>query len=171
MLLPTTILSVEVPEVVIEVGLRLVVIPLGAVAESETVPVKALRAFTVIVEVPEDPLLMVRDGGEPEIEKSGVVTCTVTVVLWIRVGLVPVTVTEYGPVGVLLGTVIVRVEVPVVRKEGLGVAVQPFGVVVERATVSVNPFNAVRVMVVVPVLPLLMVTGFGNAESEKSGVV
>ena len=75
------------------------------------------------------------------------------------------------PVGVLLGTVIVRVEVPVVRKEGLGVAVQPFGVVVERATVSVNPFNAVRVMVVVPVLPLLMVTGFGNAESEKSGVV
>lgn len=95
-MLPTTILSVEVPEVVIEVGLRLVVIPLGAVAESETVPVKALRAFTVIVEVPEDPLLMVRDGGEPEIEKSGVVTCTVTVVLWIRVGLVPVTVTEYG---------------------------------------------------------------------------
>jgi hypothetical protein len=163
--------SVEVPEVVIDAGLRLVVNPFGAVAESETVPVKVLRAFMVIVEVPEDPLLIVRDVGEAEIEKSGVVTCTVTVVLWLSVTLVPVTVTEYVPVELLLGTVIVRVEVPVVREDVLRVAIQPFGVAVERATVSVNPFNDVRVMVVVPVLPLLMVIGFGDAEIEKSGVV
>jgi len=80
MLLETVIFSVDVPEV-IDVGLRLAVSPLGAVGESLTVPVNPLRGFTVIVEVPEDPLLMVKDVGEAEIEKSGVVTCTVNVVL------------------------------------------------------------------------------------------
>ena len=80
-LLDTVIVSVDVPEVVIDVGLRLVVSPFGAVEESETAPVNPLRGFTVIVEVPEDPLLMVKDVGEAETEKSGVVTCTVIVVL------------------------------------------------------------------------------------------
>ena len=81
MLLETVIFSVDVPEVVIDVGVRLVVSPFGAVEESETSPVNPLRGFTVIVEVPEDPLLMVKDVGEAVIEKSGVVTCTVIVVL------------------------------------------------------------------------------------------
>jgi hypothetical protein len=43
--------------------------------------VNPFRGFTVIFEVPEDPLLMVKDVGEAEIEKSGLVTCTVNVVL------------------------------------------------------------------------------------------
>jgi len=81
---PTTIVSVEVPvPEVIWVGLRVAVIPLGAVAESETVPVKELRPVTVIVDLPEDPLVMVRDAGEAEIEKSGAVTVTVMVVVWL----------------------------------------------------------------------------------------
>jgi hypothetical protein len=56
MLLATVIVSVECPAVVIEAGLRLTVNPDGAVADSVTVPVKPLRAATVIAEVPEDPL-------------------------------------------------------------------------------------------------------------------
>ena len=35
-------------------------------------PVKPLRAVIVIVEVPEDPLLIVNVAGDAEIEKSGV---------------------------------------------------------------------------------------------------
>jgi hypothetical protein len=81
MLLETVIFSVDVPEFVIEVGVKLVVNPLGADAESETVPVKPLRAFTVTVEVPEDPLLIVKVDGAAETEKSGAVTCTFTVTL------------------------------------------------------------------------------------------
>ena len=77
----TVTVNVDVPEVVIDVGLRLAVIPLGAVGVSETAPVNPLRELTVIVEVPEDPLLMFKDVGEAEIEKSGLVTCTVNVVL------------------------------------------------------------------------------------------
>lgn len=82
MLLETVIFSVDVPEAVIDVGLRLAVSPLGAFeSASATGLLNPLRDFTVIVEVPEDPLLMFRDVGEAEIEKSGLVTCTVNVVL------------------------------------------------------------------------------------------
>ena len=42
---------------------------------------KPLRALTVTVEVPEEPLLMLSDVGDVAIEKSGLVTCTVIVVL------------------------------------------------------------------------------------------
>lgn len=55
-LLATVIVSVDLPEVIIEVGLRLAANPDGAVADSATKPVKPLRAATVIAEVPEDPL-------------------------------------------------------------------------------------------------------------------
>ncbi len=80
--LETVILSVDVPEVVIDVGLRVAVNPVGAFdSESATVPLNPLSDFTVTVEVPEDPLLMERDVGDVEIEKSGLTTCTVNVVL------------------------------------------------------------------------------------------
>jgi hypothetical protein len=111
-LLATVIVTVDFPEVEIEVGLRLAVNPVGAVADSVTVPVNPLRAVTVIVEVPLDPLLMLKDAGEAEIEKSGEVTCTVTLVVWLSDPLVPVTVTEYVPLLALLGTVTVSVDWP-----------------------------------------------------------
>lgn len=49
-----------------------------------TVPVNPLRAVTVMVEVPEYPLLMLKDVGDAENEKSGVVTYTVTATVWIK---------------------------------------------------------------------------------------
>ena len=61
--------------VVTGLGLRLAVNPLpGTVAVSETAPVKSLMGVTVIVEVPDDALLMFKDVGEAEIEKA----CTFT---------------------------------------------------------------------------------------------
>jgi hypothetical protein len=77
MLLDTVIVSVDFPEVEIETGLRLAVNPVGALVDNVTVSVKPLRAVIVMVEVPEDPLLIVNDAGDAEIEKSGEVTCTV----------------------------------------------------------------------------------------------
>jgi hypothetical protein len=46
--------------------------PVGAVVESVTVSENPLRNVIVIVEVPEDPLLIVNDAGEADSEKSGV---------------------------------------------------------------------------------------------------
>lgn len=70
------------PEPVIEVGLRLAVNPVGALeSESATGLLNPLRALTVTVEVPEDPLLMLNDVGDVDSEKSGLVTCTVIVAL------------------------------------------------------------------------------------------
>jgi hypothetical protein len=56
-----------------ELGLRLAVQPVGKVVESVMLPVNPLRAVTVIVEVPDDPLLMLNVFGEADSEKSGVV--------------------------------------------------------------------------------------------------
>ena len=111
-LLATVIVSVDFPEVEIEVGLKLVVKPVGALADSVTVPVNPLRAVIVIVEVPRDPLLMLKDAGDAEIEKSGDVTCTVTLMVWLNDPSVPVTATEYVPLLALLGTVTVSVDWP-----------------------------------------------------------
>jgi len=70
MLLETVIFSVDLPEVVIDGGLRLVVSPFGAVEESETEPANPLREFTVIVEVPEVTALMMIGLGDAEMMKS-----------------------------------------------------------------------------------------------------
>ena len=52
------------------VGLKVTVRPNGADAESLTVPVNPLKDATVIVEVPEDPVLMFKLVGDAEIVKS-----------------------------------------------------------------------------------------------------
>jgi hypothetical protein len=65
--------SVDVPGVEIEVGLRVAVQPVGAVANSVTVPANPLREVAVIVEVPEVPFPMLSVAGEAESAKSGVV--------------------------------------------------------------------------------------------------
>lgn len=116
-----------------------------------TVPVNPLRAATVMVEVPEYPLLMLKDVGDAESEKSGVVTCTVMATVWVKDPLVPLTVTEYVPLLVPLGTVIVSVDWPdAVIEGGLRLEVQPVGDVADSVTVPVKPFRAVTVMVEVP---------------------
>ena len=77
-LLGTVMVIVDVPLVVIDVGLKVgVVHPLGLFEESVTVPVNSLVGFTLIVAFPEDPLLMVRDVGDAESVKSGLVTCII----------------------------------------------------------------------------------------------
>ena len=53
----TVIVSVDVPDVWIGFLLKLVVQPVGALVESVTCPVNPLSAVTVMVEVPEEPLL------------------------------------------------------------------------------------------------------------------
>ena len=82
--------------------------------------------------------------------------------------------------------VIVTVTVPVVALElaakvsvlvvvaGLGLkdAVTPVGKPdAERVTLPENPFSGVMVMVLVPLLPWVMVTLLGEAESEKFGAL
>ena len=80
--LGTVMVIVDVPVVVIDVGLKVgVVHPLGLFEESATVPVNPLVGFTDIVAFPEDPLLMVCEVGDAENVKSGLVTCTVIVAL------------------------------------------------------------------------------------------
>jgi hypothetical protein len=88
---------------------------------------------------------------------------------------VPVTVTGYVPAACPEGTTIVSIEAVEPEIEfGLGVADHPDGaLVVARFTVPVNPFSAFIVIDVVPcfVFAVFIVTGLGEAESEKSGVV
>jgi len=81
MLLGTVIVSVDVPEPpVIEDELSVGVNP-PPNALRVTVPVNPFRAVIVIFEVPDEPLLTLKLLGDAEIEKSGVVTVHVTVVL------------------------------------------------------------------------------------------
>jgi hypothetical protein len=170
-LLDTVIASVDFPEVEIEIGLRLTANPVGADADNATVPVKPLRAVIVIVEVPLDPLLIVNDAGDAEIKKSGEVTCTVRLMVWLNEPFVPVTVTEYAPLPALLGTVMLSVDWPDVEIDVLlRSAIQPVGAVVESATVSENPLRNVIVIVEVPEDPPPIVKVAGDADSEKSGV-
>jgi len=171
-LLATFTVRVDVPEVKIEAGLRLAVNPVGAVADNVTLPVNPLRAVIVIVEVPDDPLLTLKEVGDAEIEKSGVVTCTVTPTVWLNDPHVPFTVTEYGPLLALLGTVTFSVDWPgAIIHDWLRLAVQPFGAVVESVTLPVNPLRAVIVIVEVLDDPFPMLKDVGDADIEKSGEV
>ena len=74
----TLIVSVDIADppdaTVSEVGLTDTVQPVGPVTVSETVPLNLLSDFTVTVEVPVAPRLIVRADGDAEMEKSGVVT-------------------------------------------------------------------------------------------------
>jgi hypothetical protein len=86
---------VEVPEVLMEVGEKLAVTPVGnPVADSATVPVKPFDAETEAVNVVVCPAVTVCALGETDREKSGgglfAVTVTFTEVLCVRDPLVPV---------------------------------------------------------------------------------
>jgi hypothetical protein len=87
--------SVELPEVEIEVGEKLAVTPVGRPeAARETVPVNPFRGLTLAENVVEFPAATVCEEGEAEKLKSGVsvtaFTVTLTLVLWTRLSLVPV---------------------------------------------------------------------------------
>ena len=95
-------------------------------------------------------------------------TFKLTVVLWVSVPAVPVTVTLAVPVVAVLEAVKVRVLVPVVDA-GLKLVVTPAGnPLALRATLLLNPLAGVMVTVLLPVAPCVTVAFV--AEREKSGV-
>lgn len=128
----------------------------------------------LIVEVPDDPWIIVRVVGFALIVKSGdggCMTLTETLAEWVRVPLVPVTVAVYDPTVELL-----RVQVddpePLDMLAGLQLTLSPDVGLVEvvKVTVPVKPFWLVRVVVKLPVVPALNETLDGVAEMVKSGV-
>jgi hypothetical protein len=86
--------TVKVEEVgpLIEVGLKLAVMPAGALALRATFPLNPAIAWLDTEYVALWPALIVRDAGAPDSTKVGGLTIRVTVVLWFRVLLIPVTV-------------------------------------------------------------------------------
>ncbi len=84
---------VDVPEAVMLAGLTVAVTPAGGEVVRVTVPVKPLRGARAIVEMPVAPGLRGPTVlGLVEMVKS--TTATVTLTVWNRVPLVPVTVTK-----------------------------------------------------------------------------
>ncbi len=75
-----------------------------------TIPLKVFTGVSVTVYVAVWPRTTVVAVGEAEIEKSGTITTSVTLVLWVMVPSVPVIVRVDVPPGVLLLVVTVIVE-------------------------------------------------------------
>ena len=89
----TLTVSVDVPEPVNAEGVAVAVNPPpDTLVDRLTVPVNPFRYVIVIFEVPDEQLLTLMLLGDAEIEKFGVVTVHVTVVLWLSEPLLPVTV-------------------------------------------------------------------------------
>src|SRR5690348_6419981 len=109
------------------------------------------------------------------IEKSlvcGAVTLTVTVVLWVALPSVPVTVTVYAPVATPLPTFTVKVdELPAVTEVGFRLTVGPDGETLAlRLTVPAEPLVTAVLIVDAPLLPWAIERLDGLALIEKSFV-
>jgi hypothetical protein len=163
-----------VPDPAIVVGEGVAVRPGELVAVRVTVPVKPFRGLTVIVAVPEDPAsrgpILV---GLATIEKS--TTLTVTIVEWVSVPLVPVTVTVKVPT-VDPETVSMAEPTPLLVRvtEGtLSVAERPVVGLTDviRSTVPAKPFRLARLIVDTPLDPALTASDDGLEEMLKSGTV
>jgi len=184
---PVTVI-VEVPVVAVELAVNVRtllpvvgLVPNAAVTpegraefDNVTEPVKPPEGVTVTVLPPLVPCLTVRLAGEAESEKLGVatpVTVSETLVVWLSVPEVPVTVIEDVPVVAVALAVKVRTLEPVV---GLvpKVAVTPEGrAEFDNETEPVKPPEGVTVMVLLPPLPWATDTLVGEAESEKLAVL
>lgn len=117
----------------------------------------------------------------PPLELITVVTVTPPVPVWtgamvsaivvvaLRLPLVPVIVTVVVPVVAVLDAVKVRV-LEVVVEAGLKLAVTPVGnALVVNATVPLNPFTGVTLMVLLPLVPWFTVSTAGLAARVKLG--
>jgi hypothetical protein len=115
--------------------------------------------------------------GLPDTVKSGggacALTTKLTVVVCVKLPLVPVIVNVDVPVGVLPVVVTVNVEFPdPVTVPGEKLAVAPAGnPVALSVTAPVNPFNAPMLVVYVVALPTITVCVLGLPDIVKSGVV
>ena len=171
--------SVDVPEVprVMVVGRRVQVRPLvGEIEEARlTVPVKPLCAVIVMVEVPVVPARTVTAVGLA-VTMYGVPELAVTVAVFVRLPLLPVTVTVKVPAVVEVQD---RVEaplvVPLVSVTLVGDRVQLRPVAGEtgavRLMVPANPLRAVTVTADVPVPPEAKLMVVGLATTVKSWTV
>ena len=173
MTLPAASVSVELPPAVTAPGLKDAVAPEGSpLAESVTVSADPLMAAVEIVDVALPPCTADMLLGLALIEKSlgAGVTVSVTVVLCVALGAVPVTVTEYGPGVVAAPTLKVSVELPpAVMVGGLNEAVAPAGTPPALSvTVSAEPLVTAVEMVDVPLPPWTADTLAGFAPIEKS---
>jgi hypothetical protein len=165
--------SVNVLVVVVGFGLNPAVTPLGKPeALKVTLPVKPFTGFTVIVLVPLFPCVTVTELGFAVRLKFGAAaafTVRLNVVVFVKLPDVPVMVTVTVPVAAepLAVNVSVLVEA---AGFGLNPAVTPLGKPdAESVTLPLKPFRGVMVMVLVPLLPCVIVTLFGEAESVKFG--
>jgi hypothetical protein len=159
----------------VELGLKLAATPLGSPeADRLTLPVKPLAGVTVIVLLPVAPRRMVRLVGEAEREKlgcAGEFTVSVIVAVWVKEPETPVTVTVVVPVAAVLLAVSVSVLVEVVLV-GLKEAVTPAGNPdTDRFTLPANPFRSLTVIVLLPLLPCVIASEFGEADRLKSAAV
>jgi len=140
-------------------------------AESVTLSAEPLVRAVEIVDVALPPCTADTLLGFAPIEKSlgAAVTVSVTVVLWIALGAVPVTVTEYGPGVVAAPTLSVSVELPPAATDpGLKDADAPEGsTLAESATVSADPLITAVEMVDVALPPWTADTLLGLALIEK----
>src|SRR5262245_16630215 len=161
---------------VVEGGVKDAVTPLGSPeALKATDAVKPPVRVTVIVDVPLDPRLIARLGGDGEREKSGVggaLTVRLIVVVLVRLPPVPVIVTVAGPVVAVVDALNVRLLVEALVDDGLKLAVTPLGnPLALNATLPLNPPVRVIVMTLLPLAPRLIDRLAGFADSEKSGLL
>jgi len=152
-------------------GLKEAVTPVGnPEAASVTLPENPPDGVMVIVLVPlAPPLAMVTELGEADRLKlcTEAFTVRLSVVVFDRLPDVPVMVTVTVPVAAVALAAKVNVLV-LVAGLGLKVAVTPLGKPeAERVTLPLKPSTGVMVIVLVPLLPCVIVTLFGLAESVK----
>jgi hypothetical protein len=163
--------NVTVLVVVVDAGLKAAVTPEGnPLAVRATLLENPPAGATVITLVALEPRFTVTDPGFGVRLKSGAATVSPTVVVWLRLPLVPVIVTVADPrVAVLLAVRVRLVLLPVVGV-GLNAAVTPVGKpLAVKATLPVKPPVRVMVIVLLPLPPRAMLTLAGLADSEKSG--
>jgi hypothetical protein len=161
----------EAPRVMLE-GVRVHVSPAGDTELVRvTVPVNPLTGATVIVEVAAVPTLTLAVVGLAVTVKVATATLNVTVAVWDRDPVAPVTVTTKLPLTVAVHE---RVEVPdPVTLVGVRVQVIPVaGLLADvRETTPANPLTAVTVIVEVPAWLMLTGTLVGLATIVKSWIV
>jgi len=161
-----SVLLLAVPLLGVLVGLNDAVTPLGRPdADKLTLLLKPFCGLTVMLLVPVVPCAIVMLFGDAEREKfAGAFTVRETVVLFVKLPDVPVTVTVTVPVVAVLLAVKVSVLVPAVLL-GLNEAVTPLGRPdADKLTLLLKPLNGVIVMVLAPLVPCTTVRLLGEAE-------
>jgi hypothetical protein len=176
-LLDTVSVKCDVPEPVIDAGLKLPVTSVGMpVADSATGESNPPETARVTTAYPLCPRSREPEVGETEMVKvpvAAAVTVRETVAVCVIPPPVPVMVMVDVPVAAVAATVKVKVDEPepgVAMDVGLKAAVTPLGRPETDSTIAeLNPPETAAVMVEVPVLPCATETDVGEAASVNAG--